>query len=201
MRDDGSRAARVRHGACLLVDRILGWVPNPRLRSRLLSRLGATVGRNVRIHDTRFINLERGFVNLRIADDVHVGTECLLDLTEVLSIGVGAVLGPRVCVLTHQDAGAHHDAPLARVLGTFERPTTIGAGAFVGAGSIVLCGIEIGEHAVVAAGSVVTSDVPAGTVVAGVPARQVRSVHDDLRAVGVELEAGFDDGGVGGTAR
>ncbi len=192
MSDDGARGAQLRHGACLLVDRMLAWVPDPRLRGRLLRLLGAAVGRNVRVHDTRFINLETGFVHLRIADDAHVGTECLLDLTDVVSIGRGAVLGPRVCVLTHQDAGAHHGAPVAEVLGTFHRPTTVGDGAFVGAGSTILCGVRIGPHAVVAAGSVVTGDVEAGTIVAGVPARAVRSLHDELRALGVDLGSDLD---------
>ncbi len=195
MRDDGSRAAKVRHGAALVVDRLLAWVPVPRLRGRLLRRLGASVGTNVRIHDTRFINLETGFSNLHLGDDVHVGTECLFDLTDVLSIEDGAVLGPRVCVLTHQDAGEHHGAPLAEVLGTFHRPTTVGKGAFVGAGSTLLCGVRIGPYAVVAAGSVVTTDVAPGTVVAGVPARPVRSLHEELRTVGIEVAAPDAEGG------
>ena len=210
MTDDGSLAAKVRHGAFLVIGRLLAWVPHPRLRGRLLRALGASVGRNVRVHDSTFINLESGFSHLRLADDVHVGTECLLDLTDVLTIEAGAVLGPRVCVLTHQDAGAHHGAPLAQVLGTFQRPTVIGEGAFVGAGSTLLCGVRIGAHAVVAAGSVVTEDVPAGTVVAGVPARTVRTVHDELRALGVEPDRRLDGAdaahgdaahGEGGTAR
>lgn len=187
MKDGPDPRDQLRHGTCLVADRLLAWVPVPRLRGRLLRALGAEIGQNVRVHDTRFINLETGFTHLRVADDVHIGTECLLDLSDVVLIGAGAVLGPRVCVLTHQDAGAHHGAPVAEVLGTFHRPTQVGAGAFVGAGAIILCGVHIGEHAVVAAGSVVTSDVAAGTVVAGAPAAVVRSIRDELRGLGVEL--------------
>jgi maltose O-acetyltransferase len=53
-------------------------------------------------------------------------------------------------------------------------PITIGEGAWIGTRSIVLGGVTIGARAIVAAGSVVTKDVPPGAVVAGVPARVVR---------------------------
>jgi acetyltransferase-like isoleucine patch superfamily enzyme len=50
-------------------------------------------------------------------------------------------------------------------------PTLVKKGASIGSGSVVLCGVTIGENALVGAGAVVTHDVPAETVVAGVPAR------------------------------
>jgi acetyltransferase-like isoleucine patch superfamily enzyme len=53
-------------------------------------------------------------------------------------------------------------------------PIRIGRGVFVGARSIVLKGVTIGDGAVVGAGSVVTSDVPAHTLVAGNPAKELR---------------------------
>jgi acetyltransferase-like isoleucine patch superfamily enzyme len=56
-------------------------------------------------------------------------------------------------------------------------PTIVRRGATIGSGSTILCGIEIGEHAIVGAGSVVTRDVPPGTVVAGNPARVLRKVQ------------------------
>jgi acetyltransferase-like isoleucine patch superfamily enzyme len=171
-----------------VVGRLLNWVPSPQLRARLLRRCGATIGTNVRIHALSLVNLESGFANLRVADDVHIGTDCLLDLSDVVDIGAGAVLAPRVMVLTHQDAGAHHGSPVAEVLGTRQEPTTIGAGAFVGAGSTVLCGVDVGHHAVVAAGSLVVGDVPPGDLVSGVPASHRRSLRDELEQLGVEFD-------------
>ena len=53
-------------------------------------------------------------------------------------------------------------------------PTTVARGASLGSGAIVLGGIRVGEGAIVGAGAVVTSDVPAGAVVAGTPARALR---------------------------
>lgn len=55
-------------------------------------------------------------------------------------------------------------------------PTLIKKGASIGSNATVLCGITIGENAIIGAGSVVTKDVPPNTVVAGVPARLIRSI-------------------------
>ena len=57
-------------------------------------------------------------------------------------------------------------------------PTRVRRGASIGSGATILCGIEIGENAIVGAGSVVTTNVPAGTIVAGNPARVLRSVDE-----------------------
>ena len=59
-------------------------------------------------------------------------------------------------------------------------PTVVRRGASIGSGSTILCGVEIGENAVVGAGSVVTRDVLARTVVAGNPARVLRAVAQDI---------------------
>jgi maltose O-acetyltransferase len=56
------------------------------------------------------------------------------------------------------------------------RPISIGAGAWLGGGVIVLPGVTIGENAVVGAGSVVSRDVPAGVVAVGTPARALRPI-------------------------
>jgi acetyltransferase-like isoleucine patch superfamily enzyme len=59
------------------------------------------------------------------------------------------------------------------------RSITIGRGAWIGANAMVLGGVTVGEQAVIAAGAVVTKDVPPDTIVAGVPARPVGQRQQD----------------------
>jgi maltose O-acetyltransferase len=72
----------------------------------------------------------------------------------------------------------HHLGSPARRYAKLEAlPVTIGAGVWVGARAMILPGVTIGDGAVIAAGAVVTKDVPANTVVAGVPATVVRELE------------------------
>jgi acetyltransferase-like isoleucine patch superfamily enzyme len=57
-------------------------------------------------------------------------------------------------------------------------PIVVRRGASIGSGSTILCGVEIGEDAIVGAGSVVTTNVPARTIVAGNPARALRRIEE-----------------------
>jgi len=57
-------------------------------------------------------------------------------------------------------------------------PTIVRRGATIGSGATILCGVEIGENAIVGAGSVVTKSVPAGAIVAGNPARVLRRIEE-----------------------
>ncbi len=76
--------------------------------------------------------------------------------------------------ITDQNHGYEDvDVPIGTQLWKNE-PVEIGSGSWLGHGSVILPGTTIGEHVVVAAGAVVTGDVPANCVVAGVPARVVR---------------------------
>lgn len=59
-------------------------------------------------------------------------------------------------------------------------PTRIRDGASIGSGATILCGITVGENAIVGAGSVVTKDVPPNTVVAGNPARVLRELEPEV---------------------
>jgi len=62
-------------------------------------------------------------------------------------------------------------------------PTLVRKGASIGSGATILANITIGENALIGAGSVVTRDVPANAIVAGYPARLLRSLADDVQVV------------------
>ncbi|MCC7493279.1 MAG: acyltransferase [Fimbriimonadaceae bacterium] len=113
---------------------------------------------------------------VQIGVDCHLGPEVLIDPDHgfLITIGDRVTLAPRVHLLAH-------DASLRRALGyTHVAPVVIADEAFLGAGAIVLPGVTIGCQAVVAAGAVVTRDVPPRTVVAGNPARPLGSLDELL---------------------
>ena len=111
-----------------------------------------------------------------------VGARCKISshafLCEGVSLGDGVFVGHGVMFTNDR-----HPASL-NAEGALKGPedwtceaTTVGAGASIGSNATILCGIEIGEGALVGAGAVVTRDVPAHAVVAGVPARVIGDVR------------------------
>jgi maltose O-acetyltransferase len=169
------RAARFGWTTLALIPYRLALVPQ--IRGLWLRVLGVRIGAHSILHDVRFFNLyRRGLAGLRIGADCFLGDECLLDLAEGVTLEDQVTLAERVVVLTHSNVG-YRDHPLQPHFPPIAAPVTIRRGSFLGAGSTVLPGISIGPCSFVAAGSVVTADVPAWTLVAGVPARPVRSLR------------------------
>ena len=148
----------------------------PQLRALWLRLLGAKLGRRVILHDVRFFNLyRRGLPGLRIGEDCFLGDECLLDLAEAVVLERQVTLAERVVILTHTNVG-YRDHPLQASFPASTAPVTIQSGSFVGASVTILPGVKIGAGSFVAAGSVVTEDVPPSTLVGGVPARVIRGL-------------------------
>lgn len=112
---------------------------------------------------------------LRVGDHVYVTGNTQFLVSQELTIGARCAIGFDVLIM---DSDLHDLADLDEP-DTPPRPRTvpihIGDDVWIGARATVLKGVTIGAGAVVAAGAVVTSDVPPRTVVAGVPARVVRS--------------------------
>jgi acetyltransferase-like isoleucine patch superfamily enzyme len=150
----------------------------PQLRAPWLRLLGARIGRGAILHDVRFFNLYRGGLSaLSMGSECFVGDECLLDLAASVVLEDQVTLAERVLVLTHTNVG-FSDHPLQRHFPPMEAPVVFESGCFVGASVTILPGVRIGRGAFVAAGSVVTADVPPGTVAAGVPARVLRTLPE-----------------------
>lgn len=148
----------------------------PQLRRAWLRLLGARIGARVILHDVRFFNLyRRGLAGLHIGDECFLGDECLLDLAESVTLEPQVTLAERVLILTHTNVG-YRDHPLQPHFPAMTAPVTIRQGSFLGAGVTVLPGRTIGPCSFVGAGSVVTDNVPAWTLAAGVPARPLRSL-------------------------
>ena len=158
-------------GYYLIIEKLLRWAFNPRLRSKLLRFFGASIGNNVRIYEINLFNLDNGFKNLHIKDDVHIGTGCRLDLKSPLKIGKRSTLSPGVLILTHADPGSSHNSILTKKYPPHFYGVEFGDNCWIGANAIILDGIKISDCTIVAAGAVVTKNFPSHSVLAGVPAK------------------------------
>jgi acetyltransferase-like isoleucine patch superfamily enzyme len=148
----------------------------PPLRAAWLRLLGARIGRGAVLHDVRFFNLyRRGLRGLTVGERCFLGDECLLDLADGIDLGPEVTLAERVLVLTHTNVG-YRTHPLQGHFPAFTAPVVFEPGCFVGAGVTILPGVRVGRESFVAAGSVVTKDVPPHALAAGVPARVVRDL-------------------------
>jgi len=156
-----------------------------------MNRISADVvlGENVRI--VAFVNLYGCIIgdNTRIGTFVEIqkgaaiGRNCKISshsfICEGVTIEDGVFIGHNVTFTndrypraTNADGTLQADSDWSCI------PTVIKQGASIGSGSTLLCGITIGEHAMVGAGSLVTKDVPAGCLAAGNPARIIGTVKD-----------------------
>ncbi len=118
---------------------------------------------------------------LQIADSAVVNDALMNTVSGSITIGAHAFFGHRVSVITGTHDIALRGEERQRAVPQEGRDVDIGAGAWVGSGAIVIGPCRIGTDAVVAAGAVVIGDVAPATIVAGVPARLVRSLHDGDR--------------------
>lgn len=115
-----------------------------------------------------------GGSEIRVGRNVFINQNCTFYDLGGLSIGDDVMIGPNVSLIT----SSHPLAPSERRDGVIARPIVIEKNVWIAAGAIVIGGVTIGENSVVAAGAVVTRDVPPDSLVAGNPARVVRSIAE-----------------------
>jgi acetyltransferase-like isoleucine patch superfamily enzyme len=113
-----------------------------------------------------------GGANLRFGRNVFVNHGCTAVVVGGIEIGDDVMLGPNVQLIS----GGHALEPETRRSVCTSAPVVIGRGVWVGAGASILQGVTVGDDAVVAAGAVVTKNVPPRTLVGGVPARVLREL-------------------------
>jgi acetyltransferase-like isoleucine patch superfamily enzyme len=112
--------------------------------------------------------------NISIGKDVFFNTGCSFQDRGGIHIGDGSLIGMNVNIAT-----LNHGLDMKTRNTTYASPVTIGKSVWIGSGATILPGVTIGDRAVVAAGAVVTKDVPEGTVVAGVPAKVVKTIEEE----------------------
>ena len=130
---------------------------------------GCEIGDDVKIGT--FVEIQKG---------ARVGNKCKISSHSFICEGVTledeVFVGHGVTFINDRFPRATTDGQLQTEADWSCVPTIVKRGASIGSGATILCGVAIGERAIVGAGSVVTKDIPAGAIVAGNPARVLRQV-------------------------
>ncbi|RRQ29232.1 sugar O-acetyltransferase [Rhodococcus sp. Eu-32] len=111
-------------------------------------------------------------INITVGRNVFVNQGCRFNDIGGIDIGDDVMIGPSVSLIT----SGHPIGPDERRTGITSAPIVIGRGVWIGASAMILQGVSVGDDAIVAAGAVVTRDVPARTMVAGVPASEIKTL-------------------------
>ena len=143
---------------------------NPAEIRELLSQItGSEIDESVAVFTPLYINYGK---NTKIGKNVFINFDCVfLDLGGI-TIEDNVLIAPKVSLLSEGHPINPHDRQ-SLVPGHVH----IKKNAWIGAGATILPGVTIGENAVVAAGAVVSKDVPANTVVGGIPAKIIKSIQ------------------------
>ena len=116
-----------------------------------------------------------GGENIRVGRNVFINQNCTMYDLGGIDIADDVMIGPNVSIIT----SGHPLEPSQRHAFVIAKPVVIERNVWIAAGVTIIGGVRVGENSVVAAGSVVTRDVPPNALVGGNPARVIRSIGDD----------------------
>jgi len=109
---------------------------------------------------------------LSVSDRSQIGQNCRLSGDIIL--GSDVLMGPDVIIMATSHAYERTDIPINKQGEAEEKPIIIGNDVWIGTRVIILPGVTIGDHSIIAAGSVVTHNIDAYSIVGGVPAKLIR---------------------------
>ena len=136
---------------------------------RLLSELfGYTVPASLRVFPPFYTDFGK---NITVGENVFINACCHFQDHGGVTLGDGCQIGHNVVFATLNHGLSPEERPI-----TYPAPIVLERNVWVGSNATILQGVTIGENAVVAAGAVVTRDVPANTIVGGVPAKFIRKI-------------------------
>lgn len=142
-------------------------------REAILKKLLKSVGKNV--HFEPNFRCEFGF-NISIGDNFYANFDCIMLDGGGIEIGNNVLFGPRVGIYTSN----HAIDAMERVQGgCYAKPVKIGNNVWIGAGVHINQGVRIGDNTVIGSGSVITKDIPANVVAAGVPCIVIRNITEE----------------------
>ena len=143
-----------------------------------LRSFGARIGKDTVIYPGLTVHgARKDFSNLRVGSGVRIVRDCLIDISEPVEIEDNAIISFGCKIITHRNI---YRSPLAEKYPPEQKPVRISRGAVLFTDVTVLMGVTIGECAMVAAGSIVTTDVPPWTLVGGIPARHLKTLTSSV---------------------
>jgi acetyltransferase-like isoleucine patch superfamily enzyme len=143
----------------------------PRLELEISRKARVEFGRFVWIGHGTKIRCHEGVVE--IGAKTVMGQECTISAYKRVRIGEQCVIADRAMFIDFDHGVVEVERPI-RQQGIYTRDVEVGSNVWIGYGACILRGVSVGDNSIVGTNSVVTKDVPANAVVAGVPARIVR---------------------------
>ena len=183
----------VRIWAATAMSRFLPPLVGNRLRTRLLRLAGMKIGEGTTFGGA--VQLTGVRSSRRPTTRVSIGRWCWINASVLLDASAEIVIGDRVAIAqavklitnTHE-----FGPPWSRAGTNVSFPISVGSGSWIGTGAIILPGVTIGTGCIVAAGAVVARDVPANTLVGGVPARFLRDLPDEAQTEAARTSRSHD---------
>jgi len=140
-----------------------------RLRNALAQRLISNFGRSVRVNPK---------ANFGSGHRIEVGNNCNLSTGLMvigdLKLGNDVMMGPEVVFISYNHEVSDLTVPMRAQGATESKPVQVGDDVWIGMRAMIMPGVTIGSHAIVAAGSIVTKDVPEWGIVGGNPAKLIK---------------------------
>lgn len=169
----GSEMHLLMHRAAAEAQRITavingGFHAQEELRALFSQLIGREVGEGFALFPPFYTDFGK---NIAVGRGVFINAGCCFQDQGGIEIGDGCLIGHQVVIAT-----LDHDLDPANRKSMRPAPVRLGRNVWVGSHATILPGVSVGDDAVIAAGAVVTKDVPAATVAAGVPARIVKKI-------------------------
>lgn len=143
------------------------------IRSLMSKLIGKTVDESFAMFPPFYTDCGK---NITIGKNVFINAGCKFQDQGGITIGDGSLVGHNVVMAT-----LNHDLAPENRSTMYPAPIVAGKNVWIGSNATILAGVAIGDGAVIAAGAVVTKDVPANTIVGGVPAKFIKNVDSPKR--------------------
>jgi acetyltransferase-like isoleucine patch superfamily enzyme len=139
----------------------------------ILKLFGASIGKNCDIQTGITFQNCYNFKNLTIGDNCHIGKNCFLDLREKVIIKNNVVVSMQCTFLTHIDMSKSN---LSSKYPAKALSITIENNVYIGAKSIILMGVTVGECSLIGANSMLNKSIKKNTIAFGYPAKEINTI-------------------------